>query len=107
MSPEMRDEPIKEVADDMEQDAERLESKNSELEEDIDEAKDASELTAEQADPDNAAKDVGGDWKDEARNDAEPSAADEQDDPSDDETDDDDASDEDASEDDASDEDDR
>ena len=59
MSPDMRDEPVKEAADDMEQDADRMEGKNEELEEEIDEAKEASELTAEQADPDNAAKDSG------------------------------------------------
>ena len=80
----MRDEPIKQKADELEQDADRMEGKTEALEEDIEEAKDAAKLTAEQADPDNAVKDsdevqdVAGDWEGEARNDAEPSEADDQ-----------------------------
>ena len=80
----MRDEPIKEKAEDLEKDADRLEGKNEELEEDIEEAKSAAKLTEEQADPDNAAKDSGdveevaGDWEGEARNDVEPSESGEQ-----------------------------
>lgn len=80
MTPEMRDEPVKEAAEDLEQDADRLEGKNSELADDIDEAKDAAQLTAEQADPE-AGGPVGetaGDWEGQARDDEDSSGAEDQ-----------------------------
>ncbi len=79
----MRDEPVKEAADGMDKDADRMESRIDELEEDIDEAKDASKLTAEQADPDAAApaEDIAGDWEGQARTDEDPSGAPDQEHP--------------------------